>query len=142
MECTYTVSSLYDHSKRFTLHVIHPFTHIHTVMAGATTLDANLLIRGEFNHSLSFIHRWHREQFGVKCLAQGHTDMWTGGDGNQTPNLPIGGRLALPPVEMKLAKKGLTQNRVTCFSDIQFNVKCDRKQTADLVAFMLEKCLK
>ena len=30
----------------FTLHLIHPFTHIHTLMAGATTQGTNLLIRG------------------------------------------------------------------------------------------------
>ena len=30
----------------FTLH-IHPYTHIHTLMTGATTQSANLLIRGD-----------------------------------------------------------------------------------------------
>ena len=55
MDC---LSSLYDRSKHFTLQLIHPFTHIHTLMAGAATQGANLLIRGEFNHSFSFIHRW------------------------------------------------------------------------------------
>ena len=90
------LSSLCDHSKCFTSQLIHPFTHIHTLMAGATTQGANLLIRGEFNHSFTFIHRWRSN--GVKCLAQGHIDMWTGGAGNRTANLPIGGRpTALPP---------------------------------------------
>ena len=48
------LSSLYDHSKRFTLQLIHPFTHIHTLMAGATTQGAILLIRGNLTiHSHS-----------------------------------------------------------------------------------------
>ena len=55
--------------------------------------------QGQFNHSFSFIHTsihiplaQQQEQFGVKCLAQGHIDMWIGGAGNQTANLLIGGR--------------------------------------------------
>ena len=49
-------------------------------MAGATTQGANLLIRGQFKPFI-YIHTplaQQREQFGVKCLAQGHIDMWTG----------------------------------------------------------------
>ena len=44
MDCT-CIAPLYNHSKRFTLQFIHPFTHIHTLMAGATAQGANLLIR-------------------------------------------------------------------------------------------------
>ena len=74
------LSSLYDHSKCFTLYVIHPFTHIHTLMAGATMQGANLHII----HT-ALAHHW--------CVfAQGHIDMWTGGAGNRNANLPIGGR--------------------------------------------------
>ena len=49
----------------------------------------------ETNHSYTFIHRCHsnRSNFGVRCLAQGHIDMLTGGAGNRTANLPTGGRL-------------------------------------------------
>ena len=58
-------SSLFDHSKCFytTCH-IHLFTHWwHREPTGSS-------------HSHTFIYHWcsHREQFGVKCLAQGHID--------------------------------------------------------------------
>ena len=81
----------------FTLqYLIYPVTHIHTLMAVlATTQGANLLISfGDL--TIRTIHtpliQQQREQFGVKCLAQGHVDTWTGGARNQTTNLPISGQ--------------------------------------------------
>ena len=48
-------------------------THILTLIAGAAM---------QSKHS-------HREQFGAQYLAQGHFDMWIGGAGDQTADLPI-----------------------------------------------------
>ena len=47
---------------------------------------------GELNHSHTLTHRRrsHREQSGVKYLAQGYIDMQHGGAGNRPPT---GGRL-------------------------------------------------
>ena len=63
----------FNHSKHFYTSHIHPFIHIHTLMIG------------------------DRIGFGVKYLAQGHTDMWTGGAGNRTAKHPVGGRLPTEP---------------------------------------------
>lgn len=46
-----------------------------------------------FTHS--FTHHSLQEQFSIKFLAQGHTDMWTGVAGIQTADLPISGGAAL-----------------------------------------------
>ena len=43
----YLVVVIMTTQSAFTLRLIHPFTHIHTLMAGATTQGANLLIRGK-----------------------------------------------------------------------------------------------
>lgn len=36
----------------------------------------------------------HQDQLGVKCLAQGHMDMWNGEAGNQTTATPMSPRLS------------------------------------------------
>ena len=56
-------------------------------MAGATTQGANLLIRGKLTiHTHSYTVGAATRAIGVKCLAQGHMDMWTEGAGNLTPD--------------------------------------------------------
>ena len=89
---TSTFSHLYSAFLVFTttqsaLHYMS-FTHIHTLMAGVTTQGANLLIRGNLTIHTPLAQQ--QEQFGVKCLALRHIDMWTGGAGNRIANLPIG----------------------------------------------------
>ena len=76
----------------FTLHVT--FTHIHTLMTGATTQGATLLIRRKITVTHSHTQLVHPlGAIWVKYLGQGHIDMWTGGARNQTANLSIGGQL-------------------------------------------------
>ena len=64
------LSSLYDHSKRFTCHSpIH--THSHTDGRSYHT-GCQPAHQGEFNHSFSFIHRWRNNgsNLGLSVLPK------------------------------------------------------------------------
>lgn len=65
-----------------------------------------LLLTFLFTYALTFTWQqatmlscWHnhREHFEVRCFAQGHFDIWTGGAGDPTPNPRFSGQPALPP---------------------------------------------
>ena len=94
---------------------------------------ANLLIRGEFNHSFSFIQRNNGNNLGLGCLAQGHIDTWTGGSNRQSSNLRT---TALPP-EPQPPTTG-------CIADVYLSVvwRCQssslRRQSE---SFLVIKCL-
>lgn len=69
-----------------------PHSPIHTLMLPTHPSDGT-------THSYTFTHRWYscREQFEVKYVTQGHSDMRTGDDRNQTTDLSITERPSLRP---------------------------------------------
>ena len=90
MDSTYiALSSLLTPQRTFTLHVT--LTHSHTFIHWQE-LPHRVLIRG----SLTFTHN-HTPLAQPLGAIWGHMGTWTGGAGNRTSDLQIGGRPALPP---------------------------------------------
>ena len=99
MDCTYLAfSSLFWLLKALLHHISHSPIHTHAYTDGrdyhvgcqpAHKMETNIYTHST-HHST---HHWHshQEQFGVKCLVQGHVNMLPGEDGNQTDDLLIGG---------------------------------------------------